>query len=101
MARNFKHKRPGRPEQDKIVFELMRAMRSEKTADLARAAGVSHSTISKIRTRRTRYPQHWTVVRVMQALGMKQLWVPIEDEADTDSKARKDVRVLPAERRVN
>ena len=70
---NFKHKRPPKPEADRAVFELMRAMRGWKTADIYRKLPfhLANSTIAKIRNRRTRYPSHLTGVAIARAVGLR------------------------------
>lgn len=71
MAKPFKHKKPAKPKEDRKVFVLMRLMRGYTTAEIADKAGLSRSCISKIRTRRTRYPQGLTIDRVLNALDME------------------------------
>lgn len=73
---NFRFKRPQRPEADRVVFELMRAMRGHKTSDIWKRTFLCQSTISKIRTRRTRYPTHLTCSAIAAAIGMKWELVP-------------------------
>lgn len=70
-GRRFVHTRPGRPERDKAVFELLRAMRGLRNCEIAKKTFVSPSTISNLRTRRTRYPQHLTMVAIAEAIGMQ------------------------------
>ena len=70
-GRNFRHKRPRKPDSDKVVFELLRLMRGRTNARIARQTYVAPSTISKLRTRRTRYPTHITVVGILKALGLR------------------------------
>lgn len=84
MAKNFKFKRPQRPEHDRVVFDLLRAMRGNRTCDLARQSFLSPGTISKLRTRRTRYPQHMTVVEIYRSLGMSYAALSVDERAALD-----------------
>lgn len=68
MARKFKHTGPQRPEKDRMVFRVLRLLRGMKTAEAARKSGLSPSTISKWRTRRTRYPQHQSYDMALKAV---------------------------------
>jgi hypothetical protein len=78
MVRRFKFKRPAKPERDREVFQLLRLMRGHKTADLARSSGVSASCISKLRTRRTRWPRFYTVRAIAKACGWEYALIPAE-----------------------
>jgi len=91
MAINFKHRRPAKPEQDKAVFELMRAMRGMRTCDIYKKLPyhLANATIYKIRNRRTRYPSHMTCAAIAAALGMKYELVPAHE-----SRAQKVGRVV-------
>ena len=86
---NFRFKRPAKPESDKAVFELMRAMRGYSNADIYKRLPfhLAKSTIANIRTRRTRYPSHITCVAVARAVGMR--WELVEaGEQRADRRAQ-------------
>lgn len=84
MARPFRHKRPRKPEADAAVFKLLRVMAGRTTAEIARKTWVSPSTISKLRTRRTRYPQHATYAEILRALGYDYVIVPKDGSDNND-----------------
>lgn len=71
MARPFKHKGPQRPDRDKMVFRILRLLRGQKTSEIARKSGLSPGTISKWRTRRTRYPQHTSYEMALRAVNYR------------------------------
>ena len=86
---NFKFQRPAKPEADKVVFDLMRAMRGFSDADIARDSWLSPGTISKIRTRRTRYPQAGTCREIARRIGCSYGEIqPIDQESATELLAR-------------
>lgn len=84
MARRYKFKKPARPERDQMVFRILRLMRGITTTEMSRQSGLSSSTISKWRTRRTRYPQHTSYEMALKALKYRFQIVdkdgnPVED----------------------
>lgn len=64
-----------RPERDRAIFSVLRAMRDRSPKDIAAKAGVSPQTIAKwkrpVAQGGTRYPQFWTLNRVANACGME------------------------------
>jgi transcriptional regulator with XRE-family HTH domain len=78
MARNFKHKRPAKPERDKMVFKVLHVLRGLTNKEVAEKSGLSPATISKWRTRRTRYPQ---TVSYEMALKAVKLHLTIVDSS--------------------
>jgi hypothetical protein len=77
MARPFNHKRPADPAKNQQVFDLLRLMAGNKSSVLARRAGLSASCVSKLRTRRTRYPRFATVAALAGAVGWQLALVPV------------------------
>jgi DNA-binding Xre family transcriptional regulator len=80
MARPFKFKRPGDPAKNAQVFDVLRLLRGHKSSDLARRAGLSKSCVSKLRTRRTRYPRFSTVAALARAVGWQLALIPVSDQ---------------------
>jgi hypothetical protein len=80
MARPFKFKRPGQPAKNQQVFDLLRLLAGNKSSVLAHRAGLSPSCVSKLRTRRTRYPRFSTVCALAGAVGWTFALVPVSDQ---------------------
>lgn len=80
MARNFKHRRPAKPEQDKMVFAVLRALRGLSNKEASDKSGLSPGTISKWRTRRTRYPHHISYTMALKAAKLR--FAIVDDEGN-------------------
>ena len=78
---NFKFKRPQVPSQDKAVWQCLQAMRGLKNIEIWRKSCISPSTISAIRTRRTRYPRNLTVDTILEACGRTRVTMTTEEAA--------------------
>lgn len=74
-----------RPERDREVFRVLRAIRGRTPEDVAKKAGISPSTIRKWRMSvadgGTRYPQHYTLAAVARAAGLRYELVEIDARA--------------------
>lgn len=74
-----------RPERDRAIFEVLRAVRGVKAAHVARKCFVSASTIAKWRkpvsAGGTRYPQHATLSAVARTAGLVYKLVPLREAA--------------------
>ena len=82
-------KTPRKPERDQEVFNLLRLMRGRTTMDLAREAGLAHSTVSKLRCRTTRWPR-WHTARVLaEACGYVWCMLPADDALVARARRRK------------
>jgi DNA-binding phage protein len=79
MARPFKFRRPADPAKNQQVFEVLRLLRGWKTSHVAARAGLSPSCVSKLRTRRTRYPRFSTVAALAAAVGWRLEFVPVSE----------------------
>jgi hypothetical protein len=64
---------PKKPTRDQITFEVLRLLRDQPAASVARVAGISSSTISKLRrgprAGGTRYPQNLTIDLILESQG--------------------------------
>lgn len=89
MAKNFKHKRPANPKSNNLVFSVLHACRGSTSAQLARETGLAHSTVSKLRTRRTRYPRLETAYLLLKAVGFEIVLV--------EAKTNKLPHVVPTQ----
>jgi transcriptional regulator with XRE-family HTH domain len=82
-----KFKRPPSKERDTELFNLLRLMRGLKTTEIAKDAGLAHSTVSKLRCRTTRWPRWSTARAIAEACGYRMEFVPADD-GDRDERRR-------------
>lgn len=65
--------KPEKPHRDRLVFHVLRLIRGQTHSSAARAAGLSPSTISRLRkgvkAGGTRYPQAITITLILNANG--------------------------------
>lgn len=71
MTNYAKSRRPHRPERDRMIFEVLRAIRNQTDREVAAKTYVSPSTIRNWRNNTTRYPQHHTLSAVAATVGME------------------------------
>lgn len=60
-----------RPELDRLMFEVLHALRDLKNGVVARRAGLSPQTIKKMRTKVTRYPHAVTLIAIARVGGLR------------------------------
>lgn len=80
MARN-KRQRAHKPERDRIIFQVLRAVRHLSAQEIAQKSGVSIGTIYNWRNGATLYPRADTLAHVARIVGMKLELVPINKQA--------------------
>ena len=73
-------KKPHRPERDREIFTVLRAIKGRKSSEVASKTYVAATTIQNWRTGKTRYPQHHTLAAVARTAGLKYALVEIEEE---------------------
>lgn len=67
-----KMKAPSRPDRDRMVFEVLRAIKGKSAAEVARKTYVSPQTIRNWRkVNGTRYPQAHTMAAVARVVGLE------------------------------
>lgn len=73
-----------RPERDRMVFAVLRAIKGKSPTEAVKGTYVSPSTVAKWRLRiedgGTRYPQHHTMAAVARAAGLEFQLVPVDDK---------------------
>lgn len=74
-----------RPERDRAIFAVLRAIRGKSNAEVAASSGVSAQTIAKWRapvaTGGTKFPQLWTMNQVAKAHGLEFRLVERKDDS--------------------
>jgi transcriptional regulator with XRE-family HTH domain len=88
-----KWKRPQNKERDTEVFQLLRLMRGLKTTEIAKDAGLAHSTVSKLRCRTTRWPRWSTARAIAEACGYRMEFVLADEERTDRQRAAAEARV--------
>ena len=81
MARN-KRQRAHKPERDRIIFQILRAVRHLSAQEIAQKSGVSIGTIYNWRNGTTLYPRINTLAAVARIAGLKFALVPIKKHAE-------------------
>jgi transcriptional regulator with XRE-family HTH domain len=76
-----------RPDRDREIFRVLRAIKGKKSSEVAKGTYVAASTIQAWRTGKTKYPQHHTLAAVARTAGLKYELVEIED-SDRASDSR-------------
>lgn len=79
-------KRIHRPERDRAIFEVLRAIKDMKTGQIARRTYVAASTINNWRNNKTKYPQHHTLAAVARVAGLEYRLVPIKSRSAEDER---------------
>jgi transcriptional regulator with XRE-family HTH domain len=69
--KRFHHQAVHRPERDRNIFKILRAIKGMKSGDVANKTYVAQSTIQNWRTGKTRYPQSHTLSAVAEVAGLK------------------------------
>lgn len=76
-----------RPDRDRALFAVLRAIRGKSNAEAAKGSGVSAQTIAKWRLTvaagGTRFPQFYTMNAVARANGLEFRLVERSDDART------------------
>lgn len=71
MKRKIVH----RPERDRAMFQVLRAIRGMKPSEVSARSGISPATITNWRrpvaNGGTRYPQFWTLNQVAKSCGLE------------------------------
>jgi transcriptional regulator with XRE-family HTH domain len=77
----FKRQRVHKPERDRIIFQVLRAVRHLSAQEISQKSGVSVGTIYNWRNGTTLYPRVNTLASVARVAGMKLELVPIHEPA--------------------
>lgn len=75
-----------RPDRDREIFRVLRAIRGRKSSEVASKTYVAASTIQNWRTGKTKYPQHHTLAAVARTAGLKYELVEIDPAKDRDER---------------
>jgi hypothetical protein len=89
--RQFKH----RPERDRAIFDLLRAISHLSPAEIQRKTKISAQTIRNWRKPvsrgGTRYPQHWTMVQAARAAGLVYALMPVDQDQPVRERPRERI----------
>lgn len=88
MKTKSKRRTAHRPERDRAIFEVLRAIRDRKSSEVAGKTYVAASTIANWRSGRTRYPQHHTLAAVAKVAGLEYRLVPIQRRRSESDEQR-------------
>lgn len=73
-----------RPERDRAMFAVLRAIRGKSNAEVSHASGISAQTIANWRapvaSGGTKFPQFWTLQQVAKAHGMEFKLIESSDD---------------------
>jgi transcriptional regulator with XRE-family HTH domain len=94
---NLKKRRYVRSELDRLMFEVLHGIRDQSAEAVARRCGLAPRTISKMRSKTTRYPQAATLVAIARAGGLTITTAP----AAVVEQAPRRSRVAKHELRAN
>lgn len=91
-----KWKKPVRPGHDRMMFEVLHAIRDLTATEAARGTFVSAATVRNWKSRKTRWPQHATMAAIAGAVGLE--FRLVQKGSETAAKVR---TVRPKGRRSN
>lgn len=83
--------------RDRQIFEVLRLVRGLNHSEVARKAGISQSTVSKLRRSTkdggTRFPHSVTLQAIAKAAGYKMTWEPIAPPHRASRHERQEARL--------
>lgn len=78
--------------RDRQIFEVLRLVKGINHSQVARKAGLSPTTVSKLRRSTkdggTRFPHSITLQAIARAAGYRMAWEPIEDARRSERETR-------------